>query len=406
MYGGDGMRDLLALADTKLETEPTIERQGPAKIYRLTPDLEKIIIEYEAKSASQGSLPLVYDHSMYSSMQSCPRKGFLNYVMHLKPTKARQHPLTFGTAIHAGLESVYLECTTAKMEGRPIPAYDVLKAKALRKYVESAVLDRSLPKFIKDEAKYKPHSVERGYNLVMKYIEERPYDNDLWVVERPEDCEVGFAIMIAGFIFVGRIDLLVRLKRNKKLCIVDHKTTTKMTEIYGSQWNPNNALSGYMDAASELKGEKCRQAMINCLYFNKNIEDVDHIFPTTRSDRDIEDWREEVVETMKWIQGMYDGWKVGASTHLVTPVEPIQGAGEAAEFGKVVDTEVDMSLGSRAINKFPKNTSHCLAYFRECIFMNICCSANPHMRDKIAAADFEVRQWLPFEELSNKGLGD
>lgn len=204
--------------------------------------IRQIIAEKEEQASKPGSLPLVYDNSMLSTLAACPRKGFLSYLLHLKPRRM-QEPLSFGSAIHMGLETYYRHSVAIKnmLEAGGEAAAAVeddfdekVKRLALEAYVNEIAKDRHMPRRIEDEEQYKPRSVERGFNLLNRYFQECPIDNELWCVEKPEWVELSFAILVGEFVFVGRIDLLVRDKRSGQLAIVDHKTTTALGINFGS----------------------------------------------------------------------------------------------------------------------------------------------------------------------------
>jgi len=383
------------------------------KIIKVTPEVESVIIEQEKAASDAGLLPSVFDYSMLSTFASCPRRGFLSYIMHLKPVEPA-HPLTFGASIHKGLEE-YFKASASGAEK------DEVRKRALEAFIEEARLDPSLPPLIKNEEKYDPRSVERGHNILSEYIDKCPLDNDTWVVESADDVEVGFAVLLDRTIcpncgsalaavlaecqeqctacglnltpitFVGKIDLIPRLKATRERIIVDHKTATRITEWYSLQWNPHDQLTGYMHGASELCGEKVRQAIINTLHFNKNILNVGVYYPTTRSDADIAEWQAETAHKVAALELMYSRWHAA-----------MNGGVEAAGTHRKAP-----SLGSPAITHFPKNTSMCFFWFRKCPFHDMCSAGKPAMRDRLAKADFVERQWMPFEELNRgaKGVG-
>lgn len=370
-------------------------------------DVEKEILELEDVSRRAGDFPLIYDHSMYSTMQGCPRKGLLSYIYHLKP-KIGEKPLVFGAAMHKGLQTYYEERVKIagiieQLKDRKVISLDDYRQKkaellqqvleaAKRDYVKEAIKDSTLPQLISQEPKYRPHSIERGFNLLESYVRQCPIEGDLWVVDSPDDVELGFAILIevgegsdkVPFIFVGKIDLLVRLliDDGQTRAIVDHKTTTAKTKNWEEQWSPNNQLTGYMDGASQITGYVIRKAIINLLYFNKNIEEVGLYAFITRSEEDVVEWRAEMVHVFTWIKTMYDAW-----TQNLSELEKVE------------------LFNLHPLSAFPKNTGHCWAYRKACSYSTICNASNARMRKMLAAADYMVKPWKPYAELSRRGIG-
>jgi hypothetical protein len=402
------------------EEEKEKREKREIQVFRLTSDVERVIREREARSAKAGSLPLIYDYSMMSTAQSCARKALQAYILHLVPHR-RELPFSAGSALHKGLEVNFKGFTSPEKRGRVLGLRKALLSRdfdqvdkgkiktelenikteirdeALEAFIEEASSDPGLPVKIAQEGKWQPRSIERLFNLLSRYLEEcgDPYDNPIWTVERQEDVEVGFAILIPdptgvtglsgtgldGVIIVGRVDLIVRFKKTRKKGIIDHKSTTRMTSTYADQWDLNNQFTTYMVGVEELSGEKVRDGMINVLYFNKNIEEVGLYLPISRTEADIEEWKREVPVVIGQINRMYKRWQN--------------------------ESGGDVSLANQAICNWPKNTTQCTGrqYNTLCRYFDLCSAGWPGVREMIRRADFVEKQWLPFEELGKRGVG-
>ena len=157
-----------------------------------------------------------------------------------------------------------------------------------------------------------------------------------------------------------------------------------MDKWYGDQWNPHNQFTTYMYADSELTGEKCRDGIVQCLHFNKNIEKVRNYFPFTRSDRDLEEWKEETIQSIKMIEGMWKEYK------------------EIKISEEYFKTEYGM-FETKAICTFPKHTNACFMYRKPCPYLSICSEGKVLMREKIVEDGFRVEKRKAYTDLEEKG---
>lgn len=379
-------------------------------------EIVALVRQAQFKASMPGNLPAVYDNSMLTEFMRCPRKFFLSHILHLQGREFEK-PLIFGSAIHAGLEVYYRETVRLraklKESGKTWSTLGAVERELCENHIRTAALvayekeirkDPRMPELKSNEPpRIKPYSIERGSEILYQYFVDRPYDNDLWVVESEDDVEIGFAIVLGGFIFVGKLDLLVRLKSDRSLCIVDHKTTTRMTEFYGSMWNPADQFTGYMASVSAIRGEKIRKAIVNALHFNKNICNVSSIFPTERSDMNIAEWEIEVVGKMQSVEKMYFDWVNHPDVSSIDVREKlIEATGELEEEKYI---KVNTRLDTTAITAFPKTTANCFNYFRPCKFLPICKEGNLKMREVVRKSGYIESQWLPFDALSERNEG-
>jgi hypothetical protein len=392
---------------------------------RIDDDFREDLIKLEQEASNPGVLPRVFDFSMSNQFLNCKRLGFYGTLMHLTPP-APAHPLSFGSAIHKGLETMYkfyldradvlMTCKRTK----PLPEFHALREELVFKpaklaFIEEARKDPTLPYLISEEAKYRAHSIERGLSLLRKYLEVCPiteWGESLWKVESSDHVEMGFAIIISGVwrgerdvIFVGKIDLLVRMLAQGffgKLAVVDHKTTQRLTEWWGDQWKIHHQLTGYIKGARELTGEDVRHGIINALYFNKNIEEVNLHYPTSRSDEDFLEWEQEIIQLVEEIEEKWMLWqKIAQLPGGITRARMSQDG-----MKKVIDSEdAHRALSGEALTIWGKNPGHCFAYKKACPMFTMCIAKGVEQRVLAARKAYQVKQWLPFEQLSERGIG-
>jgi PD-(D/E)XK nuclease superfamily protein len=114
----------------------------------------------------------------------------------------------------------------------------------------------------------------------------------------------------------GIYDLLVEFGGN--LYVVDHKSTSMMGSGYFNQFKPNNQMTGYIWAASQMSGKKVNGAIINAIGIYKTGTTKFEREITSRSPLAIEAWKLNVYhECVQIKQHERDGFwpmRTGACT--------------------------------------------------------------------------------------------
>jgi hypothetical protein len=90
----------------------------------------------------------------------------------------------------------------------------------------------------------------------------------------------------------GIYDMLVDF--GGQLFVVDHKSTSVLGPSYFNQFNPNNQMTGYIWAASQLSGAKVTGAIINAIGVMKTGKTKFEREITSRSPEAIEEWKRNV----------------------------------------------------------------------------------------------------------------
>lgn len=90
----------------------------------------------------------------------------------------------------------------------------------------------------------------------------------------------------------GIYDMLIDF--DGQIFVVDHKTTSMMGSGYFNQFKPNNQMTGYIWAASQLSGRPVKGAMINAIGMYKVGKTKFERQITSRSDEEIAEWKMNV----------------------------------------------------------------------------------------------------------------
>ena len=229
----------------------------------------------------------IWDYSTLSTFQTCRRKYYWQYIRHLRPI-IKGAPLIFGSAVHEALDMYYQE-----------GANDESMAKAIAHFSEIYQTPEG------DELR----TVENGVKMLTWYYTKYK-DEHFKLVGKPEE---GFVFFIGDILYGGRLDLPVEW--DGQLWIMEHKTTTRLTGGYFSQFELDRQPTGYIIALEEFTGRKVAGCIINAMEPWKEVKRVsaktkqpeDHFLrkPLTRSKELKERFRfntQALVRDIKWCE--------------------------------------------------------------------------------------------------------
>lgn len=227
--------------------------------------------------------PTVTDHSALKLYKECPRKYFYRIVLGYDE-KETSIILTWGNALHKFweiLEKTYKVSPVLAPDGAPFKTAVAATREFWAKEAKPAQLG----------TKY-DYMTEANLIYMMKAC------YDYWVAEKKlnkikvVDIERGFCLRLpSGMVTSGRIDQI--LSWNGRLWIRDWKTTSKNRFIFQTMLEPNDQITRYTWALSQLSGEAVQGAMLVAMYRTKNEEADLRDFHTTRNSFQIEVWLED-----------------------------------------------------------------------------------------------------------------
>lgn len=284
----------------------------------------------------------VWDYSTLSSFQTCKKKYYWEHVRNLKP-KLKGAALQFGGAIHEALDTYYSE---GMNESALKLGIDKLKV---------GWQDRE-----GDEIRTVENGVKLLENYALKYKHE-PFKP----LGKPEK---GFVFFIGDILYGGRIDLPVEWDND--LWIMEHKTTTRLTNGYFDQFELDKQVTGYIIAAEEhFKGRKVMGCIVNVMEPWKEVKRVtektkkpeDHFLrkPITRS------------------QMLKDRFRL----NIQRTVRDIEWCTENDEFMEAEKKEV------------------CYYYNRPCPYLQLCKYGED---ERVIERDYIIEVWEPFKVLESE----
>jgi hypothetical protein len=303
---------------------------------------------------------IIMDNSSLSVWEECNRKFLYRVLLALKDPKEKA-AITFGKAFHKFLEWHHSGHTF-------LESYE--------QFVLVANTERSRITVTKDESidnnQKQEYSLEFAFILCKKYADTHPLDREYFTPMKNADGEVylemGFAMDLLNGIIIGLIDGLGVINSTKREIVVEHKSTGyNINASYLADFNPNNQVSTYLYAASELLGRPITTALINVIrvkdYKRGDKEDNDtKLFGRIETHRDTE----QLEQRMR-----HANFQLGQ-----------------------IKQSIDAGLDG-----FPMHTQSCRTKYGECEYRKLCMCKNDTMIQILAESVYVTEPWSPYEVL-------
>jgi len=203
----------------------------------------------------------MYSSSCISDVMGCPRMFYYNWVRNLEE-KVEKPALTFGRVFH-----------------------DVLKCWYKTGNAEEAIkLFQEIPSNIQDSHRTK----EWGEAIFKQYITK--YKTEPYKVLY---LEKQFVVEIGERLYAGTVDEIAEW--NGQIYVVDHKTTRSLGLSFFDGFRPSPQIDGYCFSCREICG-KCHGAIINGISVAKNPKDRFQRYPSSRTDKELDRWRDTFTQ--------------------------------------------------------------------------------------------------------------
>jgi hypothetical protein len=319
-------------------------------------------------SLTDGALHI--DNSSLERFVTCPRSGQY-YFIHRREKSAPRPSLDFGRIIHSALEVRYqnldlpaqtvlpmmLDKLAAEFEHYTPPEGDFrnyqLACEIIIKYMDKYPIEDFTLVKLNDN---KP-LIETSFAVPLGLVEVQP--GLLNVVEKTTGEEYVYKDAYLPIVWTGRIDLGYR--RENKLHLMDHKTTSVMGSTYWMSFDLSHATYGYSWAMKQLTGETPFGYVINGISINKPTK-------TGKSNRP-DEWfeRKSVVISPEHLEE----W-VEDTLHIVTNV-----------------------LQQATYGYFPKHTAWCVGKFGACPYMDVCLMPPDSREVVLYSNNYKDVTWSP-----------
>ncbi len=203
----------------------------------------------------------IFNSSSISDYMGCPRYFYYNCIRRLVP-KEMKASLNFGKVFHEVLLEWY-------------KSGNVEVASKLFEQLPSTITADLLTK-------------EWGESIFKQYVER--YKNE---GGKTLHLEVKFKVEIGDRLYAGTMDRVEDWAGS--IYVDDHKTSARL-QLSESSHRPSPQIDGYCWACRELVG-KCHGAIINGISTAKNPKERFIRFPSSRTEREMDGWKEVFTDT-------------------------------------------------------------------------------------------------------------
>jgi hypothetical protein len=297
-----------------------------------------------------------FDNFSLDCFRNCECYYYWRIVQGVVKPGAKKTAASFGSSIHLALEHFYREGMVESSISEAVSLF----VEEFKQFQDLADDKRTLGK---------------GVELLDKYFQKykrEPFD----VVAT----EVGGAVELAEYLYTFRIDLIVEWHSPKGIFGMDHKTTSSLGRLVAK---PNNQITGYLMALGDTYPNLLGY-IVNVIGVFKEDEEMDKTAPkvvspktgkliyakkekqvfdrviTSRTRKEIEDWKKETL-------------------HLIHQIEECH--------------ERDI---------WPKRTGFCTAFASRCQFLDLCQSQDREILLPLLEAEVYKREfWVPFSPLAS-----
>lgn len=239
---------------------------GPTSNRLILPKRQLFKLQRSLENSDHWNAILEIDNSSLEQFNVCSRSA-QHYLVDGRETSRERSALTYGTAIHNGLEPIMAHGTSP----------DVLQQSADR--IIDTYKNESVPI---DEWRTPDRAIE-----TLKFYS-RFYDLELWkllYIDSKPQVELSFQIPLGTIslncpvallnktiknvfvIWTGRIDAIVEW--DGQLWIVDHKTSSVMGPSYWEDFKLSQPQQGYTWAATKLLKQRVSGSVINGIFCRK-----------------------------------------------------------------------------------------------------------------------------------------
>ncbi len=316
---------------------------------------------------------IFYDNSMLEVFRRCHRQYYLTHVRHWKPEKTA-HDLIFGLSWHAAMDVVWALANGPEDDATVIAQAMQEFLKTWREYYPEFENQSLLGPAAEDE--FYPKTPGRAMEMLSWYLKKRRH-----IIAKYEvlAIELPFIVPLSEtggeIYYIGRLDKVYK-DIDRRVYIVDHKTTKSPKGQWQATFWPNNQMSGYMYngvlaygpdfAGINIDGALCQKGSARERFEPDLPPGIGFPqVPLLASTAETEAWLWETNYTILLLQSHLDMLK-------------------------------ECKPNDRFLRAFDKRTTAC-GYYSGCIYRSICAYIpNPAALEE-PPAGFKKEEWRPFD---------
>lgn len=296
------------------------------------------------------------DNFALQCFKNCPQSYYWRVVRGLVKPGEKQIAAEFGLAIHAALEIYYSGGMTPESARKGIEKFTELFSKV-------------------EDLESRKHTVAKGVEILEKYFAH--YANEPFEVIATE---IGGAFELGDWIYKTRLDLVVRWKETGGVYVYDHKTSSSIHRLVVK---PNAQLTGYIANLYEMY-ENVVGATLNIIGVYETEEVMDKSLPK--------------VVNEKTGKPIYQKKKRQVFTRPTTTRTPK----EIEDWKRETLYLLDIIEDCKKRNLWVKNTNHCSAYHSRCWYVDLCNAVSPAIVDRMVESGiYQVDFWQPYKDESD-----
>ena len=350
-----------------------------------------------------GHFLLVIDNSSLEVFTTCPMSAYYKLVLK-REAHARNAALTFGGALHEGLE-IFLGQQWMKQKGHPAnPVFNEAAQDQviLRYFTENpAPLDeyRTVQNCLATLAAYRVRAtmpdyqweiqsdangpiIERAFELPLGVVEVGAWVGMPWlpklepimqqyvtcVLENPPEVAYHRWVSHIHIAWSGRIDAVARC--NGAVRVVDHKTTSIMGDSFMQDFQISNQVLGYVWAAKQLWPDLDVSAFcVNAIHFKKPTGSGPITEPGPRGG----------PAALNFIRGYYE-----------------YSQNRIDEWEENCLAIVSDFIHCLVRSQHPRHTKWCFGKYGKCQYHDVCVQDEPKVRENMIKSDmFKTVTWNP-----------
>ena len=317
----------------------------------------------------------IYDNTELSTHRSCSRKYYFRHVRDWVREGPPPYPLGFGLAIHSACDAIWKTIHAGERDHQKIAVAgwdSFLTVWDEQGYPSIDTHDDTVWEDIS------PRTPDIAASIIIAYVQE----NTPWIRScELIDVEKPFLVPIhpdRGDVFYGgRWDKLIR--KDGKLWIIDHKTTTVyrksggFAESFLESFSPNSQVDGYIFGGNLAFPKEVAGVFIDAILVHKTVRKFAHI-PITKDVHTLDEWLWEANREIDRIE---------------------------EDRNRV---EVAKNLHDRSLEAFPKNTGACFNYNSRCVYFEQCQAAGGRPHKLSLPLGFKEEKWSPLYQDQLKKL--
>lgn len=330
------------------------------------------------------SEPRYYDNSSLENFRRCHRMYYLRNVRDWTP-EYTSHNLIFGLCWHSAMDVVWNLASSSKTDLEIMTDALVAFQEVWNKYYPGWKAEQESTLGTGQDELY-PKTPGRAADMLVWYLKTRRHilaGYEILGIEVPFIVPLSYGQEDTSEIYyIGRNDKIIRKSDDKRVYIIDHKTTKSDGAAWVNTFQPNNQVDGYNYSGLMTYGDEFMGVQIDGALCQKG--------PKVSKDPSLPSGIGFPQHILRAATGFTQAW-LWETTYTIMLLE---------SHLKMLE---DCKNEDEILKAFDKRTTAC-GYYSGCIYRNICAYITNPAREVEPPTGFKVEKWIPFEILDQTKL--